>query len=318
MKAAYLTTRAGPEALVIGDLPRPQPGRNELLVRVHTTAVTPTEFNWSPTFNTRAGQPRPFPIILSHEFSGVVEELGEAAEGFTVGDAIYGMNDWFSNGAQAEFCTAPASAVARVPVSGDWNQAATVPISALTAWQGLFERCRLQAGERVLIHGGAGGVGVFAVQLARWRGAYVIATASSRNLNFVGELGADEVIDYRSTPFEKVVQDIDVVFDAVGGETLARSWDLLGPGGRLATIAAESESLKEPRARNAFFIVEPNREQLAKVATLLSTGELRAFVEATFPLEQVREAYDLARRGGHRGKVIVRISEGGDSLKVRL
>jgi NADPH:quinone reductase-like Zn-dependent oxidoreductase len=307
MKAILLQQRAGPEGLVIGDVPRPQPGRDELLVRVQATAVTPTEFNWSPTFNTRTGELRSFPIILSHEFSGVVEELGEAALGFGVGDAVYGMNDWFSNGAQAEFCTAPAAAVARLPASLDWNKAATVPISALTAWQGLFDRCQLQAGERVLIHGGAGGVGVFAVQLAKRRGAHIIATASSRNLDFVRALGAEEVIDYRATPFEKVVREIDVVFDAVGGETLARSWGVLRSGGRLATIAAESESLEEPRVREAFFIVEPNQEQLAEVAALLNTDKLRAFVDAVFPLEQVREAYDLAQRGGHRGKVAVRI-----------
>jgi len=307
MKAAYLTKKAGPEGLVIGDVPRPQPRQGELLVRVHATAVTPTEFSWSPTFNTRTSEPRPFPIILSHEFSGLVEELGEAAEGFKIGDVGYGMNDWFSNGAQAEFCTAPATAVTQVPDSLDWNEAATVPISVLTAWQGLFERCQLKPGERVLIHGAAGGVGLFAVQLAKWRSAHVIATASSRNLDFVRDLGADEVIDYRSTPFEKVVEEIDVVFDAVGGKTLSRSWDVLRSGGRLATIASESESLKETRSREAFFIVEPNQEQLAEVATLLNTGKLRAFAGAVFPLEQVREAYDSARRGGHRGKVVVQI-----------
>lgn len=303
-----MTQKAGPEALVIGEVPRPRPGRGEVLVRVHATAVTPTEFNWSPTFNTRTGQPRPFPIILSHEFSGIVEQVGEAAERVKTGAVIYGMNDWFSNGAQAEFCTAPATAVAQIPVSLDRNKAATVPISALTAWQGLFDRCHLNAGERVLIHGGAGGVGVFAVQLAKWRGAHVIATASSRNLDFVRDLGAEEVLDYRSTPFEKVVRDIDVVFDAVGGETLARSWELVRSGGRLVTIAADSESLKEQRAREAFFIVEPNHEQLAEVAALLNAGKLHAFVDAVFPLEQVREAYDAARRGGHRGKIVLQVT----------
>lgn len=308
MRAAYLTTKAGPEALVIGDVLRPEPGRGEVLVRVHATAVTPTEFNWSPTFNTRDGQPRTFPIILSHEFSGIVEQVGEAVEGVKTGDVIYGMNDWFANGAQAEFCTAPTTAVAQIPVSLDRNKAATVPISALTAWQGLFERCKLNAAERVLIHGGAGGVGLFAVQLAKWHGAHVIATASSRNLDFVRDLGADEVIEYRSTPFEKVVHEIDVVFDAVGGETLARSWDLLRSGGRLVTIAADGESLKEQRTRESFFIVEPNHKQLAEVAALLNVGKLRAFVEAVFPLEEVREAYDKAERDGHRGKVIVQIA----------
>ena len=154
MKAAYLTKRAGPEGLVIGDLPQPRPGKEEVLVRIHATAVTPTEINWDPTFKTRNGEPRPFPIVLSHEFSGVVAEVGDGVNALKVSDAVYGMNDWFGNGAQAEYCVARASGVATKPGTLDHTKAAVVPISALKAWQGLFERCKLKAGERVLIHGG--------------------------------------------------------------------------------------------------------------------------------------------------------------------
>ena len=310
MKAAYLTRYAGAEELVIGELPQPQPASGEVLVKVSASAVTPTEFNWSPTFKTRTGEPRSFPIVLGHEFSGVIQEVGEAVNGMGVGDAVYGMNDWFANGAQAEYCVAPAAAVARKPSTLDDAQAAVVPISALTAWQGLFERGRLKAGERVLIHGGAGGVGVFAVQLAHWRRAHVIATASAHNVDFVRSLGADEVVDYQTTPFEKVARNVDVVFDAVGGQTLDRSWGVLRSAGRLVTIAAQSEAMSEPRVRDAFFIVEPNQRQLTEVCRLVDSGTLRAFVEAVFGLEQAREAYARAKRGGMRGKVALRVENG--------
>ena len=311
MKAAYLTRRAGPEGLIIGDLPLPRPDRDEVLVRVHATAVTPTEFDWLPTFQTRDGRLRPFPIVLGHEFSGVVSEVGGGVSTLKAGEAVYGMNDWFGNGAQAEYCVAPAAAVAPKPRHLDHPKAAVVPISALTAWQGLFERCKLKGGERVLIHGGAGGVGVFAVQLARWRGARVIATASAGNLDFVRSLGAHEVIDYRATRFEQRVRDMDVVFDTVGGETLVRSWDVLRPGGgRLVTIAAQSEAVSEQRARDAFFIVEPNRTQLDELARLLDTGIICPFVEAVFPLAQAGEAYARANRGGIRGKLALQVEAG--------
>ena len=153
--------------------------------------------------------------------------------------------------------------------------AATIPISALTAWQGLIERARLAPDERVLVHGGAGGVGLFAVQLAHWRGARVVATASAHNLAFVGTLGADVVIDHRAQRFDDVAGDVDVVFDTVGGETLARSWGVLRPGGRMVTVAASGEQTQEQRVRDAFFIVEPNRAQLTRVAGLIDAGVLR-------------------------------------------
>jgi NADPH:quinone reductase-like Zn-dependent oxidoreductase len=307
MKAMFLKKQAGYEELVFGDLPQPRPGRGEVLVQVHATAITPAEFQWFPTFSTPDGTPRPFPIIQSHEFSGSIAGVGEGVTELKSGEAVYGMNDWFANGAQAEFCVAPAAAVAIKPHTLDHPQSAVVPISALTAWQGLFDRAKLIAGERVLVHGGAGGVGVFAVQLAHWRGAHVTATASAHNLDFVRELGADEVIDYRTTRFEAVARDFDVVFDVLGGETLARSWAVLRPGGRMVTIVSPSEGTTDQRTKEAFFIVEPRQSQLAEIAQLLDVGKIRSFVEAVFPLAQTREAYARAVRGGMRGKVAIQI-----------
>jgi len=307
MKGIRLHTRGGPEALVYEEAPQPHPQAGEVLVCVHATAVTPTELLWGPTWKTRTGEDRPFPIILGHEFSGVIAALGAGVTEWAEGDPVYGLNDWFVDGAQAEYCVAPAAPLAPKPRSLDHVQAAVVPISALTAWQALFERASLRAGQRVLIHGAAGSVGSFAVQLARWRGAHVIGTASAPHLDFVRMLGADEVIDYRATRFEESVRDMDVVFDTVGGETLQRSWSVLKAGGTLVTIATQSEGTQDPAVRDAFFIVEANRSQLAEIARLIDDGQLRVFFQEAFPLAQARQAYERAQGGGSRGKVVLRV-----------
>jgi NADPH:quinone reductase-like Zn-dependent oxidoreductase len=309
MKAACLMSKGGAEGLELREIPAPQPKAGEVLVRVHATAITPTELMWSPTFYTPSGEPRPFPIVLSHEFSGVVESFGADVAGFKVGDPVYGINDWFANGAQAEFVVVSASQLAPKPSSLDHVHASAVPISALTAWQGIAERAGVQAGQRVLIHGGSGAVGLFAVQLAKSRGAHVTTTASAGNAAFVRSLGADEVIDHRATRFEDVVRDVDVVFDTVGGGTLARSWDVLADGGKLVTIATQGESPTDQRTRDAFLLVRADGPQLAELGKLVDAGRLRVFVEAAFPLAQVREAYILAQQRGLRGKVALTLVE---------
>jgi NADPH:quinone reductase-like Zn-dependent oxidoreductase len=310
MKAVFLNKVAGPEALDYGETPTPRPAAGQVLVEVLATAVMPTELQWEPTWKQRTGQPRPFPVILSHEFSGTVEDLGPEVTDFRSGEEVYGMNDWFENGAQAEYCAAPASLLAPKPKSLDHVQAAVVPISAMTAWQGLFDHARLKAGDRVLIHGAAGGVGAVAVQLAHRRGAHVVGTAGSQNLEFVRHLGADEVIDYRATPFETRAKDMDVVFDTVGGETLERSWSVLKSSGRLVTVATQSESSADQRVRDAFFVMEPNRAQLVEIAHLIDAGELRPpKVAAVFLLAQAQEAYARAQQGHLDGKIALRVRE---------
>jgi NADPH:quinone reductase-like Zn-dependent oxidoreductase len=296
----------GPQSLIYEDAPPPIPKHNQVLVQVHATAITPTEFDWYPTFHTPEGKMRPFPIILGHEFSGVVEAIGSDCKDVQVGDPIYGLSDWFIDGAQAEYCLTVPADIAPKPVTLEHTQAAMVPISALTAWQALIDRAHLSAGQRVLIHGAAGGVGSFAVQLARHQRAHVIATASAANTDFVKTLGADEVLDYMKTPFETVVGDVDVVLDTVGGDTRDRSWGVLRKGGRLVTIAADSEAVKEERVRNAFFIVEPNRDQLIEISRLIDSGVLRPVVGAVFPMENVRQAYEQKPA---RGKNVLRIAE---------
>jgi NADPH:quinone reductase-like Zn-dependent oxidoreductase len=306
MRAIRLHQVGGSEALLFEDAPKPSPKDNQVLVRVHATAITPTEFAWYPTFHTPDGAVRPFPIILGHEFSGVVDAIGPACTGVRVGESVYGLNDWFINGAQADYCLTVPANIAPKPASIEHAQAAVVPISALTAWQALIDRAQLSEGQRVLVHGAAGGVGSFAVQVARHKNAHVIATSSTANVDFVTALGADEVIDYRTTPFEAVVRDVDVVLDTVGGDTRDRSWGTLRKGGRLVTIAADAERLTQPRVRDAFFIVEPNRVQLIEIARLIDAGVIRPIVGAIFAMEHVPQAYDQKPM---RGKHVLRIAE---------
>jgi len=304
---AVNNAKQGP-ILIASALPQPQPGEGELLIRVRATGVTPTELLWYPTTHTKQGGARTR-AVPGHEFSGIIAAVGKGADGFNVRDEIYGMSDWFADGAVAEFCLTQPQNIAMKPKSLTHELAATVPIGALTAWQGLFDRAKMQSGERVLIHGAAGAVGLFAVQLAHLRGAYVIATASARNAEFVKQLGADEVIDYETSRFEDQVGNVDIVFDAVGGDTLNRSWTVLKPSGRIVTIAADSEATADQRVKDAFFVVEPNQEQLLEVAKLLDAGSLKAFVSAVVPLKEASIAYSRAvpdKRG--YGKVVVAVS----------
>jgi NADPH:quinone reductase-like Zn-dependent oxidoreductase len=304
MRAVHLSGTRDAPVLRCEEAPDPKPGAGEILVRVRMAAITPSELTWAPTWTTRAGAPRTLPVIPGHEFSGEVAALGPGVTEVSVGEAVFGLNDWFADGAQAEYCVARASGVATRPRAVDDVQAAVAALSALTAWQGLIERARVTAGQRVLVHGASGSVGVFAVQLARWRGASVVGTAPVHNLDFVARLGADEVIDYRAERFEERVRDVDVVFDTVGGETLARSWAVLKPGGTMVTIAASEEQSREPRVRDAFFIVEPNRAQLGEIARLLETGVLRTTVGGIYPLAQVSAAYAFHPT---RGKAVLRV-----------
>jgi NADPH:quinone reductase-like Zn-dependent oxidoreductase len=285
--------------------PLPAPG--EALIRVRATGVTPSELLWYPTTHDQSGADRRG-AVPGHEFSGVIESVPDGSE-FHSGDEVYGMNDWFTEGATAELCCAKVSGLAPKPRQLTHVEAASIPISSLTAWQGLFDRAQLKTGERVLIHGGAGAVGVIAIQLARRAGADVITTASARNQVFLCQLGARQVIDYKSMRFEEFVRDVDVVFDAVGGETLARSWDVLKPNGRLVTIAASGETKKDDRTAKAFFIVEANSLQLRKIAVLLDTGELTAVIDAVVPFEEARSAYsgNVQHRRGC-GKMVLAVT----------
>lgn len=308
MKAFRLADSAQQPELVESDIPRPKPQSGEVLVRVHAAGVTPTELVWYPTSHTKNGDRRTG-AVLSHEFSGEIAEIGAGVAGLAIGQEVYGMNDWFADGALAEYCVTGPDWIAPKPGRLGHAEAASVPIGALTARQGLFDRAKLQSGESVLVHGGAGAVGVFAIQLARWRGAHVTTTVSAHNAEFVKGLGAGRVIDYKATPFEEQLRDMDVVFDTVGGDTLRRSWGVLKQNARLVTIAADSQATPDTRAKAAFLLVEANRPQLVEIGRLLDAGDLRPVVDTQVPFSRAAEAYrgTIDRKG--RGKLVVVIPD---------
>ncbi len=301
-------SRSSPTPVVRRDAVPPLPGPFELLIRVRAAGLMPTEVLWYPTSHRKTGEPRQG-AVLGHEFSGVVAGVGEGVGYLEIGREIFGMNDWFTDGAMADYCVAPFFAVAPKPLCLSYAEAAAVPISALTAWQGLFDHARLQPGERVMVHGGAGSVGTFAIQLARQHGAHVITTTSATNAELARDLGAEMVIDYRAGRFEESAGDVDVVFDTVGGDTLERSWRILKPGGRLVTVASTAESSTDPRLKQAFFIVEPNQKQLYMIANLLQQGRLRTVVDEVVPLSQAPEVYAGTAPRQHRGKVVIEVAD---------
>jgi NADPH:quinone reductase-like Zn-dependent oxidoreductase len=271
-------------------------------VRVHACGVTPTEFTWSSTER--------LPVVLGHEVSGVVEALGPHVTEVKPGHAVYALTDFWRDGGAAEYVVVRAQDLALKPNSLDYVRAAAVPLSGLTAWQALFEHGSLARGQRVLTHGAAGGVGSFAVQLARWRGAHVIGTASARNFDFLHSLGAEKVIDYATEQFENKVHDADMVLDLIGGETLERSWRVLRRGGVLiTTVAPVSQDKAGAHAvRGIFFIVKPSRPQLTEIARLIDQGHVRVSIEAVFPLERAREAFEYGSKGHVRGKLVLRVA----------
>lgn len=290
MKTMRFNDSPDAPALLEGSAEKPLPGPGEILVRIRASGVTPSEIHWYPTTHRIDGSHR-VGAIPGHEFSGIVEALGEDVVDIEIGDEVFGMNDWFAEGSTAEYCTTAATSVVTKPANLSHAEAASIPIGALTAWQGLFDRAKLACGETVLIHGGSGAVGVYAIQFAKRAGANVVVTASERDREFLQHLGAAEVIDYRTGRFEDHPGGFDLIFDGVGGETLQRSLAILNPDSRLVTIAADSEATEDQRVKAAFFIVEPNPQQLLEIAGLLESGELKAFVSAVFQLEEASAAY---------------------------
>jgi len=309
MKAVRMHTRAGPEALVYEDVPVTKITKGDALIKVHATAITPTEFTWNSTFTTSDGKDR-LPIVPSFEVSGTVQEVASDVSDLSVDDAVHGLLNFWRDGAAAEYVAARAADLAPKPRSLDHVHAAAVPLSGLTAWQALFDQANLSAGDRVLIHGAAGGVGTWAVQFAHWRGAHVIGTASRTKHDFLRELGADEVLDYTAVRFEDKIRDLDVVLDTVGGDTLERSWRILRRGGTLVTVAADAPAEKATKygVRGVSFLVQPNRLQLVKISQLIDGGTVRPIVEAVFPLSRAREAYEQGLLGHNRGKLVLQVS----------
>lgn len=324
MKAMRIHEYGGPEVLTYEDAPRPEPKDDELLIRVHAAGVNPAD--WQIRFGKRFLVEEPFSLIPGFDVSGVVEAAGSSVADFKAGDAVYGLMPIRQGGAYAEYVAGPAASVAHKPGSLDHIQAAAMPVVALTAWQALFDTAELSAGQRVLIHAAAGGVGHIAVQLAKWKGAYVIGTASSRNEDFLREIGCDEFVNYRTTRFEDVVGDVDVVFDTIGteimqgpnlvkdpaaGETLERSWSVLKKNGFLVSICStpSPETAAAYGVRCKWILADPNGAQLAEIAELVDAGHVRPTIATVLPLQEAAKAHELSQGGHTRGKIVLRVVE---------
>jgi len=312
LKAIRIHTRAGPEALVYEEVATPQINDGQALIKVHATGITPTEFTWNSTFTTRGGRDR-MPVVPGFEVSGTVERTSPDVSDPAVGDAVYGLLDFWRDGGAAEYVAVRASDLAPKPETLDHVHASAVPLSGLTAWQALFDHAKLTSGQSVLIHGAGGGVGTFAVQFAHRRGAHVIATASQGKTAFLYELGADDVIDYARVRFDEKVHDVDAVLDTVGGDTLERSWGVIRRGGVLVTIVGDTpeDKMAKHGVRGASILVQPDRAKLVQISQMIDAGEIRPVVDAVFPLSQARQAYERGLLGHNRGKLVLKVV-GGD------
>lgn len=307
MKAVTIHEFGGPEELLYEDMPVPEFGPGEILVKVHATAINPVDWK------IREGQTKgniKFPFILGWDVAGAVEATGNLVSRFKTGDLVFALADFTRNGAEAEYVVVKTDAAAHIPSTISIEEAAATPLAALTAWMMLFDKANLQPGQRILIHAASGGVGSFAVQLAKIAGAFVVGTTSDENIDYVKFLGADEVIDYKSEDFSKKFNDYyDVVLDTIGGETQKKSFKVLKKGGVLVTtVQIEDKNLAEKYGVTLQSgLVMPNGSRLQEIAGLIDEGKLKIFIDKTYDLKEVRAAQEYSQTGKVRGKIIVKV-----------
>lgn len=334
MRAFVLTRYGGPEAAELREMPKPNPGAGEVLVRVHAAGLNPVDFKIREG-KLKAVQRYPLPVVLGNELAGVVEACGPGCTRFAVGDRVFARVPKERMGALAEYAALPEDVVAQLPASLDFETAAGVPLAGLTALQGLRDELRLAPGSRVFIPGGAGGVGTFAIQLAKWLGAEVTTTASPRGRALVERLGADVVVDYTSERFEDRVRDMDTVFDLMGGETLSRCFGVVKRGGKVVSVAGLPEpqtALKDlgrgyglaalfwlvsfglrARARKQgvtyrFLFMHPSGAELTELGRLIDDKKLEPIIDRVFPFEEIGEAFAHLESGRAKGKIVVRLA----------
>ena len=310
MKAVRLHEYGGPEVLRYEDAPVPAIAPDEVLIQVHASSVNPVDWVMREGY-FKDFLPMAFPAILGRDVAGVIEMVGTAVTNLRPGEPVYAWVDLGHSGAHAEFVAVPADHVRAKPQSLDDLHAAAVPHAGLAAWQVLFDVAELTAGQTVLIHAAAGGVGTFAVQLAKWKGAHVIGTASTHNLDFLRRLGVDQAIDYTATRFESVARDVDVVIDTEGGETQQRSWGVLKPGGILVGMFSppSEDAAVAHGVRHAYFGLQSNPNQLAELAKLIDAGHVKPIVTTVLPLSEARWAYDFSQSRHTRGKIVLYVRE---------
>lgn len=308
MKAIRIHEFGGPDVLRTDNIAVPAPADDEVLVKVYATSINPIDWKIRKGAS-QAKFPVTLPFTLGWDVSGVVEQKGDNVTGFEVGAEVYSRPSPARNGAYAEYIVIKASEVARKPNTIDHVHAASVPLAGLTAWQGLFEHGKLQKGERVLIHAASGGVGTFAVQFAKWKGAYVIGTTSEKNIDLVKQLGADEVIDYKNEQFDEKLKDVDLVFDMVGSDTQKRSIKVLKNGGRLVTTVKpeDSQEAKDKNIHVQGYMALSKPADLAQIADLIDNGKIKPVIAKILTLDDAKEAQELSEKGHVAGKIVLKV-----------
>lgn len=310
MRAISQDSFGGPSVLRAIEAPKPTPLPSEVLVRVHATGINPVDAMVRSGAFPMLGEP---PFILGWDISGVVEEVVPGVTRFEVGDEVFGMPFFPRAGsAYAEYVAVPSRQLARKPATIDHEHAAALPLAGLTAWHALVDAAKAAPGDRVLIHAGGGGVGHLAVQIAKARGAHVVATASAAKHAFVRSLGADEIVDYRAVDIAEAIRDMDVVLDTVGGPVGRQSIDILRPGGLLVTVVDRTDTALRAATidagrRFAGLTVEPDHAGLEALAELVDAGKLRPYVEHALPLDEAARAHELIGSGRTQGKIVLTV-----------
>lgn len=310
MKAVRIHEFGGPDKLVYEDAPKPEPKDGEVLIKVAAAGINPIDWKVEEGAMEKQVQ-HPLPLIPGWDVAGTVEAIGAGVTTPAVGDAVFAMADNQRDGAYAEYVALPAETVSQKPASIDFTAAASIPLAATTAWEALFEQLNLTSGQTVLIHGGGGSVGAFAVQFAKVKGANVIATASGEDIGYVQGLGADTVVDYKAEKFEDEAKGIDAVLDTIGGETQARSWQTLRDGGVLVTTVGIIDLPAAEAARGVAgkpFGAHPDSAILNEIAELVESGQVKTRIGSVMPLSEARKAQELAKGGHTRGKVVLEVS----------
>ncbi|MCZ8532605.1 NADP-dependent oxidoreductase [Psychrobacillus psychrodurans] len=310
MKAVAIKQYGGKEQLKEIDISKPTPKEKQVIVKLHATSINPIDWKLREGY-LKAMMPFEFPIILGWDVAGIVEEVGGHVQDFKVGDRVFARPETTNRGTYAEYTIVDTHLLAKIPDNIGFEEAACVPLAGLTAWQCLFDFGNIQKGDKVLIHAGAGGVGTFAIQLAKNVGAYVAATAGTHNVEFLKSLGADEVIDYKKQDFEKVLTEFDFVLDSLGGENQEKSFTVLKEGGKLASIVSEpnQEKAKQKNIKSGNVWLIPNGQQLEKIANLLEQNKLRVIIGHKFPFseEGIKEAHALSESHHAKGKIVIQI-----------
>lgn len=310
MKAIVIHEHGDPEVLKYEDVPRPEPKEDQILVRVIAAGVNPVDGMIRSGMFAKNGKGA-FPMVLGGDIAGVVERVGSKITKFKAGDPVFAYVSLDSGGGYAQYAVVPQRDAAPKPKSLTYFEAAAVPIVALTAWQALIDTAKLKAGQSVLIHGGSGGVGSFAIQIAKARGARVIATASTANQDLLKQLGADVAVDYTKQKFEDVAKDVDFVLDSVGTDTLARSYGVVKKGGIIVTLVAriDQAELDKREIRGTSLSVDPNSVELAEIGKLIDEKKIKVIVSQTFPLSEAVKAQEQVATGHTRGKIVLKVAE---------